>query len=98
MPAARRGTGSPPSPGASVPCAAGRGSRKSLHKLVGLRACLRMADANIRKMYDKHYGSDLTDQEYAILEPLLPQPKRRGRRRSVVLLEVLNAIFYILRG
>ena len=42
--------------------------------------------------------SDLTDKEYAILEPLLPQPKRRGRRRSVVLHEILNAIFYILRG
>jgi transposase len=49
-------------------------------------------------MSDKRYDSDLTDKEYAILEPLLPQPKRRGRRRSVVLHEILNAIFYILRG
>jgi transposase len=29
---------------------------------------------------------------------LLPKPKRRGRRRSVVLHEILNGIFYILRG
>jgi putative transposase len=49
-------------------------------------------------MSDKHYDSDLTDKEYAILEPLLPKPKRRGRRRSVVLHEILNGIFYILRG
>jgi transposase len=49
-------------------------------------------------MNDKHYDSDLTDKEYAVLEPLLPCPKRRGRPRSVVLHEVLNAIFYILRG
>jgi transposase len=57
-----------------------------------------MADANIRKMDSKHYDSDLTDKEYAVLEPLLPKPKRRGRRRSVVLHEILNAIFDILRG
>ena len=57
-----------------------------------------MADANIRKMDSKHYDSDLTDKEYAVLEPLLPRPKGRGRPRSVVLHEILNAIFYILRG
>jgi putative transposase len=57
-----------------------------------------MDHANIRWMSDKRYGSDLTDQEYAILEPLLPRPKRRGRRRSVVLREILDGIFHILRG
>jgi putative transposase len=49
-------------------------------------------------MNGKHYDSDLTDEEYAILESLLPGPKSRGRPRSVVLHEILNAIFYILRG
>jgi putative transposase len=49
-------------------------------------------------MSDKRYDSDLTEKEHAILEPLLPKPKRRGRRRSVVLHEILNGIFYILRG
>jgi len=49
-------------------------------------------------MSDKRYDSDLTGKEYALLEPLLPKPKRRGRRRSVVLHEILNGIFYILRG
>ena len=49
-------------------------------------------------MNGSHYDSDLSDAEYAALEPLLPRPKSRGRTRSVVLHEILNAIFYILRG
>jgi transposase len=49
-------------------------------------------------MNGKHYDSDLSDEEYAVLEPLLPRPQARGRPRSVVLHEILNAIFYILRG
>src|SRR3954454_3719744 len=49
-------------------------------------------------MNRKHYDSDLTDTEFAILEPLLPARKARGRPRSVVLHEILDAIFYILRG
>ncbi len=49
-------------------------------------------------MNGKCYDSDLTVDEYVILEPLLPAPKARGRHRSVDLHEVLNAIFYILRG
>ena len=43
------------------------------------------------------YGSDLTDAEWAVLEPLLPPPCRCGRRRRWPLREVLNAIFYVLR-
>ncbi len=49
-------------------------------------------------MNAKHYDSDLSEAEFAILEPLLPARKARGRPRSVVLHEILNAIFYILRG
>jgi putative transposase len=49
-------------------------------------------------MNAKCYSSDLTVEEYAILEPLLPAAKARGRPRSVVLHEILNAIFYLLRG
>src|SRR4051812_34923785 len=49
-------------------------------------------------MKNKHYDSDLTDAEFAILEPLLPARKVKGRPRSVVLREILNAIFYVLRG
>ena len=42
------------------------------------------------------YPSDLTDAEWALVEPLIPPAKRGGRRRSVNLREVLNAIFYVL--
>jgi putative transposase len=43
------------------------------------------------------YQSDLTDAEWAILEPLLPQtdPKKGGRPRRYTNREILNAIFYI---
>ena len=42
------------------------------------------------------YPSDLTDAEWAIIEPMIPPAKRGGRKRSVNLREVLNGIFYIL--
>jgi len=44
------------------------------------------------------YASDLTDDEWRILEPLLPGPPRRGRRRAWPLREIANAIFYVLRA
>ena len=44
------------------------------------------------------YASDLTDDEWRILEPLLPGALRRGRRRAWPLREIANAIFYILRA
>lgn len=40
----------------------------------------------------KRYPSDLTDEEWAHIEPLLPKPSRRGRKPTVDLREVLNAI------
>ena len=42
------------------------------------------------------YPSDLTDGEYALAAPLIPPGKHGGRKRSVDLREVLNAIFYVL--
>jgi transposase len=42
------------------------------------------------------YPSDLTDAEWALVEPLIPPAKRGGRPRTVNLREVLNAIFYVL--
>lgn len=45
-------------------------------------------------MNRKAYPTDLTDEEWAILEPLLPPAKPGGRRRSVNLREVLNGLFY----
>lgn len=43
------------------------------------------------------YPSDLTEQEWAILEPLIPPAKPGGRPRSVDMRQVLNAILYVDR-
>ena len=43
------------------------------------------------------YPSDLTDEQWSILAPLLPPPARTGRPRQVDLRAVVNAIFYVLR-
>ena len=46
------------------------------------------------------YPSDLTDAQWALLEPLLVRPPRadgRGRPRAVDLRAVVNAILYVLR-
>ena len=42
------------------------------------------------------YPSDLTDAEWLLVEPMIPPARHGGRRRSVNVREVLNAIFYIL--
>ena len=43
------------------------------------------------------YLSDLSDAEWKVIEPLLPQAKGFGRPRTVDLREMLNAIFYLQR-
>lgn len=43
------------------------------------------------------YPSDLTDQEWEILEPLIPSAKEGGRPRTTDMHEVLNAILYVDR-
>jgi transposase len=42
------------------------------------------------------YPSDLTDDEWALVAPLIRPAKRGGRPRSVNVREVLNAVFYVL--
>jgi len=42
------------------------------------------------------YPSDLTDAEWAIVEPMIPPARHGGRKRSVNVREVLNGIFYVL--
>ena len=42
------------------------------------------------------YPSDLTDAEWALIEPAIPPAKHGGRRREVNVREVVNAIFYVL--
>ena len=44
------------------------------------------------------YPSDLTDAQWAVLAPLIPPAKTGGRPRSVDMREILNAIFYFLKG
>jgi putative transposase len=48
-------------------------------------------------MRDKTYPTDLTDAQWGILEPLLPKPKRRGRR-PVERRRILNGLFYLVRA
>jgi len=45
----------------------------------------------------KRYPTDLTDEEWSKIEPMLPGAARTGRRRRVDLREVLNAIRYLAR-
>jgi putative transposase len=45
----------------------------------------------------KAYPSDLTNEQWAIIEPLIPV-NRVGRPREVDMREVLNAIFYLTRS
>jgi putative transposase len=51
-------------------------------------------------MRRKPYPSDLTDQQWALIEALLPRAprrRRRGRPRKTELREVVNALFYHVR-
>jgi putative transposase len=43
------------------------------------------------------YPSDMSDAEWAVIEPKLPAPKGFGHPREVDLREMLNAIFYVQR-
>jgi transposase len=59
-----------------------------------------MWTASARHQYRRsggRYATDVTDEEFALLEPLLPQAKGGGRRRTTLLREVLNALLYLLR-
>ena len=44
----------------------------------------------------KSYPTDLTYEQWKLLEPLIPQAKKGGRPRSTNMREVVNAILYIL--
>ena len=48
-------------------------------------------------MQHKHYPSDLTDTQWAVLEPWIPPPRPGGRPRKTPMRDVVNAIFYLTR-
>jgi len=49
-------------------------------------------------MERKAYPTDLTDEQWDLVRPLLPAAKPGGRPRSVDLREVLNGVLYVVRG
>src|SRR6516165_7732312 len=54
-----------------------------------------------RRKYEREgprYASDLTDAEWAVIEPRMPPATRLGRPRDTELRSVLDAILYIARA
>ena len=52
-----------------------------------------------RSLYDRsqlRYPSDLTDEEWALVEPMIPPAKRGGNKRTADMREVVNAVMYVL--
>ena len=52
-----------------------------------------------RARYDRsklRYPSDLTDNEWGLVEPLIPPGKTGGGKRTVIMREVVNGLMYIL--
>jgi putative transposase len=49
-------------------------------------------------MTRKTYTTDLSEQEWQLIEPLLPGPKPLGRKIEYSRREILNAIFYLNRN
>jgi len=52
-----------------------------------------------RGRYDRsklRYPSDLTDDEWKLVEPLIPPGKPGGGKRTVIMHEVVNGLMYVL--
>jgi transposase len=52
-----------------------------------------------RERYDRsklRYPSDLTEEEWALIGPLIPPAKKGGNKRTVVEREIVNGVMYIL--
>src|SRR5258708_24765307 len=47
---------------------------------------------------NQRYQSDLTDEEWCVIEPHLPKPRAKGRPRSWAMREIINGIFYVMRA
>jgi transposase len=60
-----------------------------------------MWDPTSRRQHSRaalRYGSDLTDAEWVILEPLLPPPCPCGRKRKWPMRRIVEAILFIMRA
>lgn len=58
-----------------------------------------MWTAENRGRYDRsklRYPSDLTDEEWVEIKPLIPPAKHGGRQREVDVREVMNGVMYVL--
>ena len=58
-----------------------------------------MWTAENRGRYDRsklRYPSDLTSEEWQLIEPLIPPGKSGGGKRTVIMREVVNGLMYIL--
>jgi len=52
-----------------------------------------------RGRYDRsklRYPSDVTNEEWALIEPLIPPAKGGGKTRTVVMREVVNGLMFVL--
>lgn len=58
-----------------------------------------MWTAENRPRYNRdkqRYPSDLTNEEWGYIEPLIPAARRGGRKREVNMREVVNGLMYVL--
>lgn len=49
-------------------------------------------------MSRQRYETDMTDTEWQMMAPLMPLARGGGRPRAVNMREIVNGIFYVLRG
>lgn len=49
-------------------------------------------------MTRKQYPTDLTDAQWAVIEPLIPRKTGAGKPRTVDMREIFNALLYINRA
>ncbi len=60
------------------------------------RPCGRRRTAVVTTRSRLRYPSDLTDEEWALVEPLITPAKRGGNKRTVDVREVVNGLMYVL--
>ena len=71
--------------------------REPILRGLNIPACKSQAHRATYKQSGRPFPSDLTDAEWARLEPLIPAAKPGGRPRRTDMRAAMNAIFYLLR-